>query len=163
MENASKALIIAGAILISILLISVGILVYNSTKGVTENVGDADYTMEIAAARKNVQIILETNDFKDENKFEEYIDSKYIGKTLTSVQAIELGMLIVQRSEKITGSGYDNNIIHLTKAWGIMQPSGLKYVVSYEENNPWKIKYELKKDGRYRAGWTDKSIRIVEE
>ena len=36
MENASKALIIAGAILISILLISVGILVMNSTGGVQD-------------------------------------------------------------------------------------------------------------------------------
>lgn len=35
MENASKALIIAGAILISILLISVGILVMQSASGVT--------------------------------------------------------------------------------------------------------------------------------
>ena len=31
MENASKALIIAGAILISILLISVGVIIMNST------------------------------------------------------------------------------------------------------------------------------------
>jgi len=38
MENASKALIIAGAILISILLISVGILVMNSTGDVTDQV-----------------------------------------------------------------------------------------------------------------------------
>lgn len=36
MENASKALIIAGAILISILLISVGILVMQSTGGVQQ-------------------------------------------------------------------------------------------------------------------------------
>lgn len=36
MENASKALIIAGAILISILLISVAILVINATNGVNE-------------------------------------------------------------------------------------------------------------------------------
>ena len=33
MENASKALIIAGAILLSILLISLGILIYNNAKG----------------------------------------------------------------------------------------------------------------------------------
>lgn len=39
MENASKALIIAGAILIAILLISVGILVINSTGNVTDQVG----------------------------------------------------------------------------------------------------------------------------
>ena len=43
MENASKALIIAGAILIAILLISVGIMVMNSTSGVTDQVaGQAD-------------------------------------------------------------------------------------------------------------------------
>lgn len=36
MENASKALIIAGAILISILLISIGIMLINSGREVTE-------------------------------------------------------------------------------------------------------------------------------
>lgn len=45
MENASKALIIAGAILISILLISIGILVMNSTNGVTDTMtGQMDAT-----------------------------------------------------------------------------------------------------------------------
>ncbi len=39
MENASKALIIAGAILISILLISVGILVMQSASGVQDQMG----------------------------------------------------------------------------------------------------------------------------
>lgn len=39
MENATKALIIAGAILISILLISVGIIVYQSATGVIEEGG----------------------------------------------------------------------------------------------------------------------------
>lgn len=39
MENASKALIIAGAILISILLISVGILVMQSTSGIQDQMG----------------------------------------------------------------------------------------------------------------------------
>lgn len=47
MENASKALIIAGAILISILLISVGILVMNSTNDVTDGVGQQGQTMAI--------------------------------------------------------------------------------------------------------------------
>ena len=36
MENASKALIIAGAILLSILLISLGIMVYTNSKGTVE-------------------------------------------------------------------------------------------------------------------------------
>ena len=40
MENASKALLIAGAILIAIVLISVGMIVLNSTSDVTDQVGD---------------------------------------------------------------------------------------------------------------------------
>ena len=40
MENASKALIIAGAILISILLISVGIMIMNASNGVTSGAQD---------------------------------------------------------------------------------------------------------------------------
>lgn len=37
MENASKALIIAGAILLSILIISIGMIIYNQAKGVVDN------------------------------------------------------------------------------------------------------------------------------
>lgn len=43
MENASKALIIAGAILLSILLISLGIMVYTNAKG---SIGDANLNSE---------------------------------------------------------------------------------------------------------------------
>lgn len=37
MENASKALIIAGAILLSILIISLGIMIFNQAKGVVDS------------------------------------------------------------------------------------------------------------------------------
>ena len=37
MENASKALIIAGAILLSILIISLGVMIYNNASGVVKN------------------------------------------------------------------------------------------------------------------------------
>lgn len=37
MENASKALLIAGSVLIVILLIAVGVRIYSSTQGVTES------------------------------------------------------------------------------------------------------------------------------
>ena len=44
MENASKALIIAGAILLAILIISLGIMIYNQASGVVNNnaVGEVD-------------------------------------------------------------------------------------------------------------------------
>ncbi len=48
MENASKALIIAGAILISILLISVGVLIMNSTG---DTAGTVDKQGQVMATR----------------------------------------------------------------------------------------------------------------
>ena len=47
MENASKALIIAGAILLSILIISLGIMVYNNAQ---DTVGDANLDQQEIAA-----------------------------------------------------------------------------------------------------------------
>ncbi len=49
MENASKALIIAGAILISILLISLGIIMFNSSKGTTDQATSTANAMESGA------------------------------------------------------------------------------------------------------------------
>jgi len=47
MENASKALVIAGAILVAILLISIGVLIINSTGDMTDQVGSTADTMAI--------------------------------------------------------------------------------------------------------------------
>ena len=46
MENASKALIIAGAILLSILLISLGIMVFNQAQSTIDNSGMAQAEIE---------------------------------------------------------------------------------------------------------------------
>ncbi len=53
MENASKALIIAGAILISILLISVGVLIMNSTGDTTKSVEDSAGQIAIRTFNSN--------------------------------------------------------------------------------------------------------------
>ena len=53
MENASKALIIAGAILISILLISVGVLIMNSTGNTQKSVEDNANTIAIRTFNSN--------------------------------------------------------------------------------------------------------------
>lgn len=47
MENASKALLIAGAVLIVIVLISVGMLILNSTNDVTTQAGDTSTSQAI--------------------------------------------------------------------------------------------------------------------
>ena len=48
MENASKALLIAGSVLIVILLIAVGVRVFNSTQGTTDSVETTMNSTEIA-------------------------------------------------------------------------------------------------------------------
>ena len=40
MDNASKALIIAGAVLIAVMLVSVGVLIYNQSRSVIDVAGD---------------------------------------------------------------------------------------------------------------------------
>ncbi len=47
MENASKALIIAGSVLIAILLISLGLLIFKSTSGTTDQTQKLGETLEI--------------------------------------------------------------------------------------------------------------------
>lgn len=59
MENASKALIIAGAILISILLISLGIVMFNAPKGTTAQASNTASAME-QGAQKGVTNIKES-------------------------------------------------------------------------------------------------------
>lgn len=48
MENASKALLIAGSVLIVILLIAMGVRVFNSTQGTTEQVEGTMQSTEVA-------------------------------------------------------------------------------------------------------------------
>ena len=121
MENASKALIIAGAILISILLISVGILIFNSTRGFTDNASETDDAMELAAALENAKIVLGTMDIENDNTFNNYIYNKYgsIEKysnskitrskecKITATQVRELCVLVTERNKQITGGEED--------------------------------------------------------
>ena len=47
MENASKALLIAGAILLAIFLISIGVIVIKNTGSVTDQVGITSQTIAV--------------------------------------------------------------------------------------------------------------------
>lgn len=49
MENASKALLIAGAVLICIVLISIGMLIVNSSQDVTSQVDDITKTQSVTS------------------------------------------------------------------------------------------------------------------
>ena len=47
MENASKALIIAGSVLIAILIISLGLFIFKSTEGTTDQTQELGKTLEV--------------------------------------------------------------------------------------------------------------------
>ena len=68
MENASKALIIAGAILLAILIISLGIMIYNQASGVVNN---------------NAMTEVEVTSFNQ--KFEQYFGANVRGANVNSL------------------------------------------------------------------------------
>lgn len=74
MENASKALLIAGSVLIAILLIAMGVRVFNSTTGMSDATESSMQTAEAMMFN---------------NKF-----SGYMNKTLTQAEARSLLQLI---------------------------------------------------------------------
>lgn len=99
MENASKALIIAGAILISILIITLGIMIYGQAKGVIND---------------NAMSDLEIQQFNQ--KFTQYEGDRVRGATVNSMLQTVLANNISadgEESRQVSVSGAD---IELKKA-----------------------------------------------
>ena len=94
MENATKALIIAGSILIAILLITFGVTTFNSTRGTTESVKGTMDATEIATFN---------------NKF-----AGYVGKNLSAAKVRALVNIIISNNStsshkvnlKLVGTDY---------------------------------------------------------
>ena len=66
MENASKALLIAGSVLIVILLIAFGMKIFNSSSGTADNVGDVMKTTEMATFNSKFTAYVGNNESKAE-------------------------------------------------------------------------------------------------
>ncbi len=81
MENASKALIIAGAILLAILIISLGILIYNQASGVVND---------------NAMSEVEINNFNQ--KFTQYEGGSVRGTTVRAIYQAVLSNNVTQDS-----------------------------------------------------------------
>ena len=102
MENASKALLIAGSILIVILLIAMGVRVFNSTSGTTDSVEGTMQSTDIATFN---------------SKFTAYAGS---GKSASQVKAlanIVIANNATNQSHKVSFQGvYDATTITSTVA-----------------------------------------------
>jgi len=90
MENASKALIIAGAILLSILIISLGIMVYNNSKN---TVGSANLSKQ------------EISTFN--SQWESYQGTN---KTASEVQTMISAVIANNAAERQSGTGREVNV-----------------------------------------------------
>lgn len=93
MENASKALIIAGSVLIAILLISLGLLIFKSTSGATDQTQKLGETLEVQ--QFNSQFL------------------KYCGDSVKGSQVVDLcGVIIAHNgnnsSKQVSINGYND-------------------------------------------------------
>lgn len=118
MENASKALIIAGAILISILLISVGVLIMNSTGGVTSGMESSAKAMEMqsfnsqfttyigekSVSGTQVRSLISNVIASNANNEDHIIEMKGLGKSSFTSSSTDLGEMSkkVKSSKKYT-------------------------------------------------------------
>lgn len=137
MENASKALIIAGAILLSILLISLGIMIFNTAQDTTKNSGMTQ--AQVAAFN---------------NKF-----SKYEG----TIKGSEVRSLI---QEVIASNGDDNNknakrLISITTSSGSATSTIVNNTTADSSAILTTKSYTVKMSA-YNADGTIKAITITE-
>ena len=129
MENASKALIIAGAILLSILLISLGIMIYNNAKG---TINDANIDAESAQAFNQ--------------KFSQYAGQRKSGDDMNAlVQAIQTNNAANPKTRiKITLTGLTNNT-HYTQNAAPVAPTA---------TNPGSYSYIFSRSYKYNMTYT---------
>ena len=126
MENASKALIIAGAILLAILIISLGIMIYNQASGVVNNNAMSEVDISTfnqkfeqyfgtKVKRANVRALLTA--IRSNNTTNEGDNSKII--TFDSSGAITSTEATVENGSTYTveagSNGYQNGLIHVIK------------------------------------------------
>ena len=129
MENASKALIIAGAILLAIVIISLGLVVVNNVRNVTDNTNLNEQEIQsfnakfiayegesVSASRVNslIQMVISTNQATYESGNDNFIAIIYspanlVGTTTNGKEFIALAFATTTSSkQKNIGVGYSD-------------------------------------------------------
>ena len=106
MENASKALIIAGAILISILIVSLGILIFNNFAGKAKDAADMK-EQEISAFNSKIK--------------------SYIGNSVAGSQVNALLQYCLSCNTSSKNKGYTDRYITVTYPGGTLTSSSTTY------------------------------------
>ena len=142
MENTSKALLIAAAILIAILLISFGMKILNSTEGTLSSAESTGEAISSSTSSAKAQVVLSMIDIHDEASFSGYLKKEYAEKTLSAAQVRELCQIVIERTKKISdGSIYLAEKTHIT--------SNPNFAVHYTGFNTNTIQYDLSDNEKY--------------
>lgn len=125
MENASKALIIAGAILLAIVIISLGLIVVNNTRNVTDNTNLSEQEIQAFNAKFTpyqgtkvsgtqiktlIQTVIASNASNDDKKVTIIYDGSTYDDT-TDDKKIEKISVVTGKTYKVTLS-YNNALIN---------------------------------------------------
>lgn len=148
MENATKALLIAAAVLIVIVLIALGVKLLNSTSNISEQTEQTsesikDSTMDaIGSITANLAGI----DSMDDATFCEYIKNKYSGER-TGKEVLELCDIIKRKYGHLHKSC--GNVIHISCA------NNDGRTLTWD-----KIEGEIKKENKYQVTVNGYSIKV---
>ena len=119
MENASKALIIAGSVLIAILLISLGLIIFKSTSGVTGQTQDLGKTL--AVQQFNSQFL------------------KYCGDSVKGSQVRTLCDVIIAHNAN------SDNKVSINDSYDTAQISGIRSNIKTNQN--YKVEQKIDSNG----------------
>ncbi len=123
MENASKALIIAGAILLSILLISLGIMIFNTAQDTTKNSGMTqaqvsafnnkfskyEGTIKGSEVRSLIQEVVASNGDDNNKNASRQITINKDNKTIVSGTTADSSGILTTKSYTVKITEYNND------------------------------------------------------
>ena len=153
MENATKALIIAAAVLIAIVLVALGINLISSTSDTAdagEKTGNAiiDKTQQASSSLKD-KLNINTTNSMDEDSFNSYIVTNYSGRR-TGGEVLELCSLLKNRYGSVHK---DHNVPHVTCGSYAINASNIENKVDRGKN--YKVTFSGAKNKQ--------SIQVVEQ
>lgn len=156
MENTSKALIIAGAILLSILIIGIGVYIYNSSVNSTKNVV-ASKEMEMQLMQFNKQY--ETYEgIQNSNSIKQLLNMAIENNTelYKSDETIELCVCIRSKSKKMLSNVKETHVKEAltSRSYGVRYPNNIKKLASYiGDNDKYNISFRYNEYGYIWEIW----------
>ena len=156
MENTSKALIIAGAILLSILIISLGIFIYNNSVGSTAD-SIANTEMEMQLMQFNAQYEIYEG-IQNSSSIKQLINmaSQNNQELYKSNDTIELCVCFRTNSNRILSKINNSTVKNALTArtYGLRYPSNIKQIASYlGANEKYNIEFKYNDYGYIWEIW----------